>query len=164
MTAKDHHPPIDVPSFASTQLALLDRELQSEVDETSRLIASHSPAGLQRAGLAITGLVPCSRRTGLGGKTLLELGPDGATCATGELPGPGIRAGDMVLVAEQPAGAAGRKEVKELEGRGSRGVVTRVQRAAVCVALDDDGGGRDEISFSGRLWLVKLADEVTYRR
>ncbi|QPH01675.1 hypothetical protein C2857_005878 [Epichloe festucae Fl1] len=159
MTARD---PIDVSSFASTQLALLDRELQSEIDDTSRLISSHSPAGLQRAGLAITNLVPCSRRTGLGGKTLLELGPDGATCATGELPGHGIRTGDMVLVAEQPAGGAKRREVKELEKKGSRGVVTKVQKAAVHVALDDDG--KDEVPFSGRVWLVKLADEVTYRR
>ncbi|GAB0131651.1 hypothetical protein EsDP_00000113 [Epichloe bromicola] len=159
MTAKD---PIDVSSFASTQLALLDRELQSEVDETSRLISNHTPDGLQRAGLAITNLVPCSRRTGLGGKTLVELGPDGATCATGELPGHGIRTGDMILVAEQPAGGAKRREVKELEKRGSRGVVTRVQKAAVYVALDDDG--KDEVPFSGRVWLVKLADEITYRR
>ncbi|KAK2598999.1 hypothetical protein QQS21_005533 [Conoideocrella luteorostrata] len=153
--------PIDVPSFASTQLALLDRELQSEVDETSQLISSHSPTGLQRAGLAITNLLISSQRTGLGGKTLLELSPDTANSTTGELPEHGVRTGDIVLVAEQPAGSAKKREVKELEKKGSRGVVTKVHRGSVYVALDD---GKEEVSFSGRVWLVKLADEVTYRR
>ncbi|OAA43187.1 DNA-binding protein SMUBP-2 [Metarhizium rileyi] len=152
---------IDVPCFANTQLALLDRELQSEVDETSQLISSHSPTGLQRAGLAVTNLVLSSQRTGLGGRTVLELSPDGATSTTGELPEHGIRTGDIVLVAEQPAGSAKKREVGELERKGSRGVVTKVQRGLLNVALDD---GRDEVSFAGRVWVVKLADEVTYRR
>ncbi|KAM4054819.1 AAA domain-containing protein [Hirsutella rhossiliensis] len=155
---------IDIPSFASTQLALLSHELQAEVAETSTLIGSHAPTTLQRAGLALTNLVVCSRRTGLGGKTVLELGPDAATAAgDGNLPEHGVRAGDIVLIAEQPAGSAKKREAKELERGGARGVVVRVQRAAVGVALDEgkdeDGGG-----FSGRVWMVKLADEVTYRR
>lgn len=153
--------PVDVPSFASTQLALLDRELQSEVEETSSLISNHSPTGLQRAGLAITNLVVSSQRTGFGGKSVLELSPDNATSSTGELPEHGLRTGDIVLVSEQPAGSAKKREVKDLEKKGSRGVITKVQRAHVNVALDD---GKDEISFSGRVWLVKLADEVTHKR
>ncbi|KAL7943451.1 P-loop containing nucleoside triphosphate hydrolase protein [Trichoderma barbatum] len=153
--------PIDVPSFAATQLALLDQELQSEIQETSSLISNHSPTGLQRAGLAITNLTISSQRTGLGGKTVLELSPDSATSSTGELPEHGIRTGDIVLVAEQPAGSAKKREVKELERKGARGVVTKVHKAAVNVALDE---GKDEVVFAGRVWMVKLADEVTYRR
>ncbi|KAG5989003.1 hypothetical protein E4U43_004586 [Claviceps pusilla] len=157
-----HPPPVDIPAFATTQLALLERELRSEISETSNLISAHSPTGLQRAGLAITNLVSSSQRTGLGGRTLLELGPDPATSSAGELPEHGIRVGDIVLVAEQPAGGAKKRQVRELEEKASRGVVTKVQRAAVYVALEE---GRDEVSFAGgRLWLVKLADEVTYRR
>ncbi|OAA32675.1 DNA-binding protein SMUBP-2 [Moelleriella libera RCEF 2490] len=150
--------PVDVPSFASTQLALLARELRSEVDETTQLISSHSPIGLQRAGLAITNLLISSQRTGLGGKTLLELTPDRATCSTGELPEHGIRTGDIVLLAEQPAGSARKREVKDLERKGCRGVMTRVHRGSAQVALDD---GREEVAFAGKVWLVKLADEVT---
>ncbi|OAA67523.1 DNA-binding protein SMUBP-2 [Cordyceps fumosorosea ARSEF 2679] len=153
--------PVDVPSFASTQLALLDRELQSEVQETSSLITNHSPAGLQRAGLAITNLVVASQRTGLGGRTVLELGPDAAISSTGELPEHGLRAGDIVLVADQPAGSAKKREVRELESKGARGVVIRVQKTAVFAALDE---GRDEVAFGGKVWVVKLADEVTYKR
>ncbi|KAG6051406.1 hypothetical protein E4U39_001123 [Claviceps sp. Clav50 group G5] len=153
--------PIDIPSFATTQLLLLDRELQSDIADTSTLLSAHTPAGLQRAGLAITNLVPSSQRTGLGGKTLLELGPDPATSSSGELPEHGIRVGDIVLVAEQPAGGARKREIRELEKKASRGVVTKVQRAGVYVALEE---GREEVSLGGRLWIAKLADEVTYRR
>lgn len=152
---------VDVPSFASTQISLLDRELQCEVQETGTLVSNHSPTALQRAGLAITNLVVSSQRTGLGGKTVLELSPDSATSKTGDLPEHGIRTGDIVLVAEQPAGSAKKREVKDLEKKGARGVVTKVREGFVGVALDE---GKDEVSFGGRVWAVKLADEVTHRR
>ncbi|PHH74524.1 hypothetical protein CDD83_4557 [Cordyceps sp. RAO-2017] len=143
---------------------MLSQELESEIAEMSELIGSRAPATLQRAGLALTNLVVDSRRTGFGGRTVLELGPDAATGGGGgQLPEHGVRAGDIVLVAEQPAGGAKRREVRELERRGARAVVVRVHRGAVAVALDE---GRDEdgAAFAGRVWLVKLADEVTYRR
>lgn len=153
--------PVDIPAFAGTQLSLLNQELQSEIQETSSLITNHSPTALQRAGLAIVNLTVSSQRTGFGGKTVLELGPDSATSTSGELPEHGIRTGDIVLVAEQPAGSAKKREVKELEKKGARGVVTRVQRAYVGVALDE---GKEDVALGGRVWIVKLADEVTYRR
>ncbi|KAI2466627.1 DNA helicase [Annulohypoxylon bovei var. microspora] len=151
---------VDVPAFARTQLALLDAELQSEIHETSGLIAGTSPSSLQRAGLAVTNLSVASQRTGFGGRTVLELGPDSAT--GNELPEHGIRTGDIVLVAEQPAGSAKKREVKDLERKGVRGVVTRIKRDAIAVAVDEDR--EDAAGFAGRVWLVKLADDVTYRR
>ena len=72
--------------------------------------------------------------------------------------------GDIVIVSEQPAGSAKKREVKELEGKGSQGVVTRVGRAAVWVALD---GEESEVGAGGnsrRLWIVKLANDATYKR
>ncbi|KAJ9142217.1 DNA polymerase alpha-associated DNA helicase A [Pleurostoma richardsiae] len=153
---------VDIPAFARTQLALLDAELQSEIAETSTLISSHSPAALQRAGVALANLVVSSQRTGLGGRTVLELAPDPATASgSGELPEHGIRTGDIVLVSEQPAGTAKKREVKDLERKGVRGVVTRVRRGDVGVALDED---KEESVPGGRVWMVKLADDVTYRR
>ncbi|RYP49651.1 hypothetical protein DL768_004693 [Monosporascus sp. mg162] len=153
---------IDIPAFASTQLALLDAELQSELQETSGLISNTSPGWLQRSGFAITNLVISSQRTGLGGRTVLELSPDSATSsADGELPEHGIRTGDIVLVSEQPAGSAKKREVKDLEKKGARGVVVKVKKDAVAVALDEE---KEDASLAGRVWLVKLADDVTYRR
>jgi DNA polymerase alpha-associated DNA helicase A len=154
---------VDIPAFASTQLALLDAELQSELQETSGLISNTSPTSLQRAGLAITNLVVSSQRTGLGGRTVLELSPDSATAgAGGELPEHGIRTGDIVLVSEQPAGSAKKREIKDLEKKGARGVVTKIKKDAVAIAVDEDK--EDAVSLSGRVWIVKLADDVTYRR
>lgn len=67
-----------------------------------------------------------------------------------------------MVVAEQPAGSARRREVRELEAKGSRGVVTRVGKGSVWVALD----GEDDESPVGskRLWVIKLANDVTYKR
>jgi DNA polymerase alpha-associated DNA helicase A len=168
---------MSVHDFATQQLALLAAEQQAEMDESGSLVASHSPAALQRAGLALTNLVLASRRTGLGGKTVLELGPDPATSSAppaaaaaaiagsgkdgAGLPEHGLRTGDIVLLAEQPAGAAKKREVRELEKKGARGVVTRVTRSSLGLALNEDdweGGG------SARMWIVKVADDVTFRR
>lgn len=156
---------VDIPLFARTQLALLEAEQKSEIAETSALISSHAPTSLQRAGIALTNLVVSSQRTGLGGKTVLELSADPAVAAGGgdELPEHGIRTGDIVLVSEQPAGSAKKREVKELEKKGVRGVVTRVRRGDVGVALDEereDGVG----ALGGRVWAVKVADDVTFKR
>lgn len=153
--------PVDIGAFAQTQLALLDAELQSELQENSGLVSNASPTALQRFGLAITNLVISAQRTGLGGKTVLELSPDSAQNTSGELPEHGIRTGDIVLVSEQPAGSAKKREIKDLEKKGVRGVVTKVKRETVSVAADEE---KEDVPITGRVWLVKLADDVTYRR
>ena len=155
---------VDIPTVAGTQIALLDAEQKSEIAETSHLISAHSPSALQRAGVAITNLTVSSQRTGLGGKTVIELATDSAVSASdGELPEHGIRTGDIVLVSEQPAGSAKKREVKDLERKGVKGVVTRVRRGDVGVALDED---KEDVgaALGGRVWIVKLADEVTFKR
>ncbi|EFQ26319.1 uncharacterized protein GLRG_01463 [Colletotrichum graminicola M1.001] len=152
--------PLSVPSFATTQIALLSAELAAEVAESSALVSHHAPAALHRAGLALPNLIVGARRTGLGGRTVLELGAD--TAVSSELPEHGLRPGDIVLVSEQPAGNAKKKEVKELESKGARGVVTRVRRETIGVAVDDGKG--EEREFAGRVWIVKVADDVTFRR
>ena len=160
--------PVDIPAFATTQLSLLKTELDAEVAETSSLVSSHSPAALQRGGLALTNLTVASQRTGFGGKTIVELCPDAATASatpggdgTAGLPEHGIRPGDIVLMSEQPAGSAKKKELREIEKKGVTGVVTRVRKGDVGVALNED---REEAVPAGRVWIVKLADEVTYKR
>lgn len=71
---KDTMSNVDVSAFATRQLSLLDSELQAELTETELLTSTHAPTVLQRAGLAILNLNVSSQRTGLGGRTLLELG------------------------------------------------------------------------------------------
>jgi DNA polymerase alpha-associated DNA helicase A len=176
--------PVNVPLFATTQLALLATELQSELASTSALITTASPAALQRAGLALTNLVVAGQRTGAGGTTVLELALDAANAnaragggagagkgaeaaaagAGAELPEHGVRVGDVVSVGRLPAGGARKREVRELEAAAVRGVVVKVGRAGVSVALDGEGAGEEDEGLAGRLWLVKLANDVTYKR
>ncbi|KAB5536513.1 DNA helicase [Coniochaeta sp. 2T2.1] len=139
--------PISIPTFAAAQLSLLAAEQAAEATEAAAQASQHSPLALQRAGAALTNLVVGSARTGFGGRTVIELVPDGATSATGELPAEhGIRTGDVVLVSELAAGGAKKREVKEMEKKGIR-------------------GGEDAVAgLGGRVWIVRLADEVTYKR
>ncbi|ERS95582.1 hypothetical protein HMPREF1624_08098 [Sporothrix schenckii ATCC 58251] len=168
--------PVDVPTFAATQLELLAAELQSEIAQTAETVGGHTPAALQRAGVALINLVVGGRRTGMGGRTVLTLEGDAATSSSDELPEHGLRTGDVVLVAEQPGGSAKKREMRDLEKRGVHGVVTRVRRTALEVAVDNDDGDSSSSSskaasdehvdtlLQSRVWLLKLADEVTHKR
>lgn len=174
--------------FAHTQLSLLATEQASEIAETTLLLSDSPPSVLARAGLAILNLTLASQRTGLGGRTVVELGLDPAVAAPagakgsggglgkgpdagggsgGGLPEHGIRTGDIVRVGEQPKGGTRKKEVGEMKGKGVEGVVTRVGERAIWVAVGKDGDRDDDGDGDfgeGRLWLVKLANDVTFKR
>jgi DNA polymerase alpha-associated DNA helicase A len=142
--------PLSISSFATSQLALLERERLAEVEETQLLLSQTAPRTLERAGLAILNLTVSSQRTGLGGKTVLELELDSAVkSGGGELPEHGIRTGDIVSVSEQPRGAERKSEKVELKKKGVEGVVLKVKSANVEVALDQE----DADVPSGKLWL-----------
>lgn len=145
--------PTDIPSFAATQLSLLDAELKAELSETNALLSSHTPTALSRAGLAILNLNVSSIRTGLGGKTVVELGLDSAVVAKGDkadIPEHGIRVGDIVALQEQPAGSAKKTEKRELAVKGVEGVVLRVKRENIEIILDKEDA---DAPTGGKLWL-----------
>jgi len=153
-------PALSPATFITTQLALLALEQSAEIAETSLLLSSAAPATLARAGLAILNLTVNAVRTGLGGRSVVELGLDPAVVSKekaqrgGELPEHGIRTGDIVRVGETPKGTARKKEVAELKGKGVEGVVIRVGERAVWVALGKEGGGTEEVEVpDGRLWV-----------
>ena len=142
---------VDIPSFATSQLSLLTAELAAETAFTTTLLSSTSPTSLSRAGLAILNLVVSSQRTGLGGKTVLELEQDHAIGNAGEIGDHGIRVGDIVRVGEQPKGSDRKREKAGLEARGVDGVVVRVGQKGVQVAL---GKEEDEVEgLGGKVWV-----------
>ena len=138
----------DISTFATTQLALLDRELQAELTETSSLTTECSPATLQRAGVALLNLSVSSQRTGLGGRTVLDLRLDPAI-GQSELPEHGLRVGDIVGVQEMLGGSAKKKEKSEADKRGVDGVVVKVSTNSLNVALSKQEG---EVPV-GKLWM-----------
>lgn len=141
--------PTDISAFAIAQLALLDQELQAEREETSELTAQHSPAALQRAGLALLNLHIAAQRTGLGGKTVLDLAIDPAISTSGELPEHGLRVGDIVGVREQIGGAAKKKEKADADEKSVDGVVVKTGREVISVALDKEEADPP----GGKLWM-----------
>lgn len=156
-------PPLEISAFATTQLALLTQELAAETQETHLLTSTHAPSVLARAGLAILNLNVAAQRTGLGGKTLVDLALDNAVAGSGEggkeLGEHGLRVGDIVGVAEQPKGAEKKKVRAEMEAKLVQGVVVRVGREALVVALD-----RDEVDIpQGRLWMCVGSRSILFR-
>ncbi len=99
-------------------------------------------------------------RTGMGGRTVIELSLDSAVITKGtrgELPEHGIRTGDIVRVGEKPKDGAKKRDVEATKGRGVEGVVVRVGDRSVQIALGKDGG-KDEgdgvgLPSDGKLWL-----------
>ncbi|KAK3178553.1 hypothetical protein OEA41_000690 [Lepraria neglecta] len=154
--------PLNPSTFADSQLTLLATEQAAETSSTATLLSSTSPTTLARAGLAITNLVISSQRTGLGGKTVLELEQDHAIGNDGVVGEHGVRVGDIVRVGEQPKGGERKKEKATMENRGCEGVVVRVNNKGLQVALGEGKGEED--GLGGRLWVVKLANDVTYKR
>ncbi|RMZ79303.1 hypothetical protein DV737_g3440, partial [Chaetothyriales sp. CBS 132003] len=160
------------PAFFATLRSLLDRELAAETAEASLLLTSTPPTVLARAGLAILNLTISSLRTGLGGRTVIELSLNPAVIlkgSSGDLPEHAIRTGDIVRVGPKPGDGVKKKERSETEARGVEGVVVRVRERAVQVALGKEGGRDDDAvaqvpDGDQLLWLVKLANDVTYRR
>lgn len=175
------HPPL----FVSTQLCLLAAERASDILQSTTLINSIPPQILAKHhGLAILNLVISSQRTGLSGKLLLELERDSAVAgASGKLPEHTMRTGDMVRVEEMPSsGSVKKREKTELRRAGVHGVVAKVDgggKVVVAVeskkmkkpggvAVDQDEEGERGVDAllqgGGRLWVVKVANDVTYVR
>lgn len=148
---------MDISSFAEKQLNLLSAELKAETEETHLLTSTHAPVTLARAGLAVLNLTIASQRTGLGGKTLLELSLDSAVAGDNkELPEHGLRVGDIVGVAEQPKGSEKKKDREDMEKKLVQGVVVKVRGEALVVALD-----KDEVEVpGGKLWMCVHAVPV----
>ncbi|KAJ5924360.1 hypothetical protein N7466_008547 [Penicillium verhagenii] len=178
--------PISIPLFAETQLQLLLHEHEAEVSSSSlaTTAASVSPATrrtLQATGNALTGLILSQCRTGLGGRAVGEFAPDPAIASSESTDGQpqlgshGIRVGDVVRVNDVAAGAkkVGKDKPKEgADAKGPEGVVTRVSDKAISIAFGQQGGGARskeddeaiEELWGKKLWVIKLANDVTYRR
>ncbi|KAI5776532.1 hypothetical protein EDC01DRAFT_451991 [Geopyxis carbonaria] len=163
---------MDIPLFATTQLTLLASEHAAEVAGQTSLLTSRPPAALQHSGLALLNLSLSAQRTGLGGRTVLEFEPDNAIISDGVFPAHGLRSGDVVRIAEQPGGSAKKKEKADMKDQGVEGVVHRVSEGKLTIAVaskksgedSDDAGVEALVSSGKRLWAVKLANEVTWRR
>ncbi|CAN6649494.1 DNA polymerase alpha-associated DNA helicase A [Trichomonascus vanleenenianus] len=146
--------------FVSSFLDSIDDERKVDIEETNELLSTLTQKKLAEHGLAVLNLTVGSTRTGLGGKTILELeldpsltSPDTASIDPGN-----VKVGDIVKVqsAKIKTGIA--------EGDNSsvaEAVVVKSTNKSIHVALEEKF---ENATLEGRLWLVKLTNSVTYKR
>lgn len=149
--------PTDIQTFAASQLALLDVEHSAEIEETAILTSAHAPIVLQRAGLALLNLQVVNQRTGFAGRTQIDLALD-PSIKSGDLPEHGLSSGDLCAVAEQPKGSEKKRDREVIEARKVTGVVQRVRREDISVALDKEDA---DVPSGGKLWLYVQPQQST---
>ena len=156
-----------VEAFANRQIALIEQERECEMEEVNLLQSSLSPAELQRRGVALLSLRITGMRSGLGGKTLVDL--ETSTGGMDKLPTHKFRVGDIVGIEEYSASTRGSASTSKRNASttGSvknavqlSGLVYRVTDTVLTVALQDDPSEK----LPDKLRLSKLANNVTYQR
>ncbi|KAJ1976465.1 hypothetical protein H4R34_003969, partial [Dimargaris verticillata] len=164
-------------AFVCRQADLITKERTLELDTTAELLRSWSPLHLQRLGLALVGLRITGLRTGLGGKTLVDLEAPHSS-GRGTLPTHQLRPGDIVSLQAYHAGqtdkSGAKKPAKTRKGGASAssatpsssslpslsGVVYRGTDAKLIVSTTDDIPD----DWNERCTVQKLANDVTFKR
>ncbi|KAJ2718176.1 hypothetical protein GGI07_005862 [Coemansia sp. Benny D115] len=139
-----------IQDFVKAQTSFVEKERDTEAEQSQKLTGQLAATHLQRLGLALVNLRITGVRTGLGGRTVLTLE---APIQGDPIQATTLRGGDIVRV--EAAGA-----VKEEETR--QGVVVSMTQSKVTVALGPD----DDVpeAWKERCTVRKLANDITYRR
>ena len=187
------------------------KEQEEDVATTSSYINAYSPKKLAQLGLAIINLNIVNIRTGIGGKTILELQLDNAV-SDGELSTSTMKTGDIVRISRM---AKSEKSIKKgatrskgdkfkkggdggdgksnndskkkksnndcvnnedgddsnNAGESLEAVVAKVSTLTITVSVDESTSDDKVLNYYNntndplaRLWIVKLANSVTYKR
>ncbi|SAL98729.1 hypothetical protein [Absidia glauca] len=145
-------------AFIDHQVQLVQEEKRIDVEDTQKLLSSYSPIQLQKRGMALLGLRVTAMRTGLGGKSLidLELGQSNRQIPT--FPTHKITTGDIIGLDEY------KKDKPSKKAAPWSGVVLRVTDTRITVALSQDMDEDLPPEVQDRCQIVKLANNVTYER
>ncbi|OWF38482.1 DNA-binding protein SMUBP-2-like [Mizuhopecten yessoensis] len=137
--------------FVGKHLRLLEKERETEIEETRCLTEKLPIKELQRRGICLPKLCIVGRRTGFYGRIVItfEMGRNQQ-----ELPSHKFTPGDIAGLSQSSG--------EQPEDIGS-GIVTRASKTSVCIAFDDN---QDLflLSDDGPYKLQKLANDVTYKR
>lgn len=134
---------------------------------TDSYLEAYSPKKLAAFGLGVINLIMSNMRTGLGGKTLIELTLDPAFSRPEDEIVPGsLRVGDIVKLDRMGSTKSEAEESTSLEG-----VIVRISRKAISVSVEEDASDESLLSLYNntgndnvRMWIVKLTNSVTYKR
>uniref|UniRef100_A0A3P9AM05 DNA-binding protein SMUBP-2 n=1 Tax=Esox lucius TaxID=8010 RepID=A0A3P9AM05_ESOLU len=144
---------MEVESFVSKTLDLLQEEREAEIEETRLWQENISLKDLQSKGVCLLKLQIGSQSTGLYGRSLIVLEPR-RHMGVSILPSNNFGPGDIVGVYDLD----GCKPSSQV----CTGVVTRASQSAITVACEDPP---DRLNLDTELYnLLKLANDVTYKR
>ncbi|CAO3620166.1 unnamed protein product [Mucor fragilis] len=143
--------------FIAHQVQLVETERKIDVEDTQKLLSAYAPIQLQRRGVALVGLKVTGMRTGLGGKSLIDLELANPSILPPIFPAHKITTGDIVGLDEYK-----KEKPSQQVGKWS-GVVLRVTDARITVALQEM---EEELptEIQERCQIVKLANSITYER
>lgn len=145
-------------------------ELEQKCDTllTNSYLEAYSAKKLASFGLAVINLIMTNMRTGLGGKTLIELSLDPAFSRAEDEIHPGsLRIGDIVKLDRM----ATTKGLAEEKNTSLEGVIVKLTGKAINVSVEEDASDESLMSLYNntgndnvRMWVVKLTNSVTYKR
>jgi ATP-dependent RNA/DNA helicase IGHMBP2 len=141
-----HHPNAD--DFARHHRALLDLERQAEVDRVRVDREQRSKEELERRGVLLRRLCVADLEVSAGGRATVVL----ASSRGEDLPGTRFQSGDVVVLVDARATTSPGEDEPT-------GVVVKVRRDNVAVALDDE-----DADLPSLIDLHRVAPDVTYRR
>ncbi|TSX17015.1 DNA-binding protein SMUBP-2 [Bagarius yarrelli] len=145
---------MEVESFVTKTLDLLQEEKEAEIEETRTWQENLSLKTLQQKGVCLLKLQIGSQRTGMHGRLLVSFEPR-KSIGPSLLPSHGFGPGDIVGLYE----SEGCSQPNQL----SSGVVTRVTQASITVAFDETHDGLN-LENDGLYNIMKHANDVTYKR
>ncbi|KAI5958095.1 hypothetical protein KGF57_002903 [Candida theae] len=148
------------------------KEQEEDVAQTTEYINAYPPKKLAQMGLAVINLNISNMRTGIGGKTILEMQLDNAV-SSGDLSSTSMKTGDIVRIAKM-AGSE-RKKKRDDDEAGNKdesieAVVVKSSNQTITLSVDESTGDDKVLNYynntndSTRLWIVKLANSITYKR
>ncbi|KAG7662351.1 uncharacterized protein J8A68_004122 [[Candida] subhashii] len=152
-------------------------EQDEDVSQTNAYLAAYSLKKLAALGLAAINLQITNIRTGLGGKTILELKLDPAY-GDGDINTGTLRTGDIVKLSKMGKAIEKKKAKKasatddkaDEEDSGIEAVILKAMTQTITVSVDESSDSEKVLQYytntndSARMWLVKLANSITYKR
>lgn len=153
--------------FSKFKAAIL-KEQEEDVAQTTEYINAYPPKKLAQMGLAVINLNISNMRTGIGGKTILELQLDNAI-SNGDLSSASMKTGDIVRIDKMTKAKKKDEESKEKD-ESIEAVVVKVSNLTITVSVDESAGDDKVLNYynntndSTRIWVVKLSNSITYKR
>lgn len=150
-------------SFVDRFKNAISLEQQVDTGQTQEYLTLYSSKKLAKLGLAVINLVIDGLRTGLAGKTIIDLVLDPAL-GDKELEVGSIRVGDIIKLDKM-------NSTEDSEPSDLSGVVTKVGSKSVSISIDEDSNDEKVLTMynntgsdNSKVWIVKLTNSITYKR